>query len=221
MEPEFITYQRFNEAELANLLIAILEENDIPFIMSEEGPVFDPSFSFREDISHYAVKIRSEDFERVSQLLEQNESNNQAINEDYYLFDFTDEELKEVLEKADEWNAFDISLAKRILAERGKPVNDAELLNLKSKRLEELKKPEHSQRTWIILGYIFAFVGSILGLFIGWHLFKHKKTLPNGERVYGYTEHDRKQGTIIFLISLAGIVIFVILKAVAAYHSAD
>lgn len=218
MELEFVTYQRFNDVEFANLLTALLEENDIPFIMNEEGPVFDPSFSFREDTSHYAVKIRSEDFDRVNQLLVQNEAEAQVIDEDYYLFDFSDEELKEVLEKADEWSAFDIALSRKILAERGRPISDNELHNLKNKRLEELKAPEKSQKIWIIIGYICAFMGGVLGLFIGWHLFTHKKTLPNGEKVYGYTEQDRKQGKTIFYISILFTIIDIVLKAIYYYN---
>src|ERR1700744_4534560 len=210
MEPEFITYQKFNEIEFANLLVELLEENDIPFMVEEEGPVFDPTFSFREDLTYYAVKIKSEDFERVNALLLQNEANDEPVeDEEYYLFGFTDEELREVLAKADEWSAYDVTLARKILTDRGKPISDDELGSLKSKRLEELKKPESSQQIWITIGYISTFLGGVLGLFIGWHLFKHKKTLPNGEKVYGYTKYDREQGKMIFYLALASTIIWI------------
>lgn len=210
MEPEFITYQKFTEVEFANMLVQLLEENDIPFIMEEEGPVFDPTFSYREDINTYAVKIRSEDFELVNEILLQNEADAEPVDEgDYYLFDFTDEELKEVLEKADEWSPFDINLARKILADRGKPLSDSELHNLHNKRLEELKAPETSPKIWINIGYICAFMGGVLGLFIGWHLYTHKKTLPNGEKIYGYSKHDREHGKTIFYLALASTILWV------------
>ncbi len=219
MEPEFITYQKFNEIEFANLLVELLEENDIPFILEEEGPVFDPTFSFREDLTNYAVKIRNEDFERVNELLLQNEATDDpATEEDYYLYDFTDAELKDVLEKADEWSPFDVTLARKILEDRGKTVSDTELRNLKDKRLAELKAPESSQKIWIVIGYICALLGGVLALFIGWHLFTHKKTLPNGEKVYGYTEHDRKHGRIIFYVGLVSTAIWVVSKVIYSYN---
>jgi hypothetical protein len=123
-----------------------------------------------------------------------------------------------VLEKADEWSPFDVSLAQKILTDRGKPVSDAELKSIHNQRIEELKAPEPSQKTWIIIGYVAAFLGGVLGLFIGWHLFNHKKTLPNGEKVYGHTESDRKQGKIIFYISLVSTAIGVALKL---FHSLE
>ncbi|MDB5013033.1 MAG: hypothetical protein JWQ25_1235, partial [Daejeonella sp.] len=73
--------------------------------------------------------------------------------------------------------------------------------------IEELAKPEDSQKTWIIAGYIFSFLGGLLGIFIVWHLVSHKKTLPNGDSVYGYSVEDRKHGN---RILIWGIIIFVI-----------
>ena len=34
----------------------------------------------------------------------------------------------------------------------------------------------------------------------GWHLSTYKKTLPNGDRVYGYSQSDRKHGNRILII---------------------
>ncbi len=220
MEPEFITYQKFNDIELANELIGVLSENNIPYTTEEEAPVFDPSFSFREIVTEYAVKINAADFERVNQLLAESEKDNvNNADKDYYLFTFTDAELMEVITKADEWSAFDNQLAQKIMADRGKSITDEQISRIKEERIEELKKPDAPQTSWIIIGYISAFLGGLIGIFIGWYLASYKKTLPDGQKVYGYTEHDRKQGQRIFFIGIVVLCIGVIMKVMAIYNS--
>jgi hypothetical protein len=55
---------------------------------------------------------------------------------------------------------------------------------------------------WIIVGYITAFLGGVLGIFIGWHLLSFKKTLPDGQRVYEYDTNARKHGQKILIIGI-------------------
>ena len=128
------------------------------------------------------------------------------------MFEFTNEELYEVLLKSDEWNAFDYSLAQKILIQKGKSI-DKELLNtLKNERLKDLAKPEGNQKPWIISGYIFSILGGFLGLIIGYSLWTSKKTLPNGQKVNSYSENDRMHGKYIFYIGLIIAPIALILK---------
>ncbi len=124
------------------------------------------------------------------------------VDRDYYLFEFTDEELYEILLKSDEWSAFDYSLAQQILTDRGKSIDKNLLNSLKNERLKDLAKPEGNQKPWIIGGYTFAILGGFLGLIIGYFLWTSKKTLPNGQKVYSYSVNDRKHGKYIFYISL-------------------
>ena len=213
MEPEFITYQKFNDAELANELAELLNGHNIQYYIQEETSGFDPSFVMSNAPVDYAVKIKSEDFERANLLQKENEAKNiEGIDKDYYLFSFSDDELMEVITKADEWSAFDNVLAKKILSERGKNISEKDIAELEEKRIEELKTPEPNQTIWIVLGYLFAFGGGVFGLFIGWHLKSYKKTLPNGEKVYGYSNRDRWHGKIIFYIAIVATIIDVIYK---------
>ncbi|HTD42156.1 MAG TPA: hypothetical protein VK671_16115 [Mucilaginibacter sp.] len=220
MEPEFITYQKFNDSALANDLAELLDGHNIPYFIQEETSGFDPSLVMSNAAVDYAVKIKSEDFEKVNQLRKEIEAKNiEGVDKDHYLFGFTDDELMEVLIKADEWSTFDVVLARKILAERGKNISDVDMAVINEKRIEELRVPETSQSTWIILGYIFALLGGIIGLFIGWHLKSHKKTLPDGEKVYAYTEQDRWHGKIIFYIAIVGTTVGVIYKLWPAFQN--
>lgn len=206
MEPEFITYQKFNDPALANELAGLLDEHRIKYYIEEETSGFDPSMVMSNAAVDYAVKIKDKDFEQVNQLIKEAESKNiEGIDEDYYLYDFTNDELMDVLTKADEWSALDYVLAQKILTKRGKSFTEKDIAAIKEKRMEELKAADPPQTTWIILGYLFAVIGGILGLFIGWHLKSYKKTLPDGERVYAYTENDRWHGKIIFYLAIVGV----------------
>jgi hypothetical protein len=202
MEPEFITYQKFNDVALANQLADLLTEHNINNFIEEQDLVFNPAFSY-SDTKEYAVKVQPEDFERINDLLKQDASESIAeVEPDYYLLSFTNEELKDVVIKADEWSAFDVQLARKLLAERGHAVSDEEIEVIEEKRIEELRQPDKPQTSWIIVGYLAALLGGVFGIFIGWHLKSYKKTLPDGERVYEYSERDRWHGAIIFYLSI-------------------
>jgi hypothetical protein len=211
MEPEFITYQKFDDPALAEALTDLLEENVIPYQVDEQSFNFDPSFVLSNAKKEYAVKIKGEDFELVRELLENHETQNiEEVEVDYYLFSFTDEELMEVVTKADEWSAFDVVLAKKILADRGKAVSDETIEKIHEERIEALRKTDPPQSFWITIGYVVALLGGILGIFIGWHIYTFKKTLPDGERVYGYRAKDRKEGKTIFYLGIIVLVISII-----------
>jgi len=213
MEPGFITYQKFDDPALADALAETLKENNIEHVIKEESSGFDPSFSMSRAAVDYAVKVHPDNFERINALLlKQEEKYTETVDKDYYLFTFTDDELMEVVTKADEWSAFDVVLARKLLTERGKSISDKDIVEIEEKRIEELKQPEKSQTAWIAFGYIAALSGvslvpylSFAGIFIGWYLSHGKKTLPDGKRIHIYTESDQRQGNIIFWL---GIVVF-------------
>ncbi len=206
MEEQFLTYQKFSDRKSAIEVSEILTENEIEWALEDASAGFDASFANNAFSKDFRIKIKKEDFERADQLfleLSANELDN--IDKDYYLLEFTNEELRDLISKSDEWSKFDFMLAQKLLKDRGEGMAEEELESLKKERITELSKPETSHKGWVVAGYIFAFGGGILGLLIGYHLMSHKKTLPNGERVYGYIEDDRKSGKTIFII---GIVFF-------------
>ncbi len=216
MGVNFLTFQQFSDPALAENLVDLLVDNEIAYEVEEELIAINPLTAINNELTKvYRVRISANDFTRVNQLLK--ERDDQYINDvdkDYYLFDFTNDELTEILEKEDEWSSFDHELAKKILIERGVDVNIVKLAALSESRLNELRQPEPAQTFWIYAGYFLALFGGLLGIFIGWHLSSYKKTLPNGKQIYAYNDNDRKQGRIIFYIGTGCFVIWLVLKMV-------
>jgi len=203
-----LVYKRFYEQERANGLTELLADNGIEFELTEDKENLDALYGDKQFSKQYFVKIKADDFKKVdSILLNLSEKELETVDKDHYLFGFTDEELFEIISKPDEWNEFDFQLAKKILRERGKEINQDTIDLLKKQRLNDLAKPEEGQRNWIYAGYIFALLGGLIGVFIGWHLSTHRKTLPNGQQVYGYKQEDRKHGRRIWII---GVIMFIV-----------
>ncbi|MEE1946293.1 hypothetical protein VRU48_14305 [Pedobacter sp. KR3-3] len=209
----FLTYQKFNDQAAASELAQFFGENGLAYELEDSSINFDVSFAYSELNKEFRVKLRSTDFKRADELLQElSQKSIELADESHYLYQFSDEELMGILQKPDEWNAFDIVLAQHILQERGKEVSKEALAQLRSERLSYLREPEQASRFWIFAGYFCAILGGGLGMFIGWHLIYHKRTLPNGESVFAYTSNDRKDGNIIFVISIISVILVIAYK---------
>lgn len=207
-ENTFITYQKFIDLAEVKEFSDLLKEHNIEFLVEDESASLDATFGNSAFSKEYRIKLKKEDFEKVNNLkLQLSENEIEAIGRDYYLFQFTDLELIELITQNDKWSTFDFLLAQRILKERGKEVNAEVLSTLRAERIEELSKPEKNQTVWIVVGYLAAFLGGLFGFFIGWHLMSHKKTLPNGNRVPGYSEKDQKHGLRILIIGIISVIV--------------
>lgn len=205
---EFLTYKKFTDRESLDSLTQILTDNGIEFEVTEDRESLDSLYGQKPFDKYYFVKIKQVDFAKADSIVSKmTEPELHQVDKDHYLFGFSDEELFEILTKPDEWNEFDYQLSKKILKERGKDINTDTIDLLKKQRINELAKPEESHKTWIYAGYIFALLGGLLGIFIGWHLSTFKKTLPNGQRVYGHNESDRRNGTRIMIIGIVMLVV--------------
>lgn len=199
----YAVFRKFTDLEQARSVAAELKKADIDCKLVDNSPSVDITFSGNTLGNQIQLYVKQTDFDRADNLLEaQALSDLDHIASDHYLFSFTNEELYEVLLKADEWSSLDQKLAERILTERGQPINADMLKALRKQRLEDLSKPEPSQKAWIYGGYFFSILGGLLGIVIGWHLYSYKKTLPNGQKVYAYSESDRRHGRIMAYIGV-------------------
>ncbi len=205
MPQPLLTFQQFNDPGVAEAVAAHLKAQGIESVIEKEGPVFDPTFANNDFEPSIHVKIAAADFPRAHLALEAYyQARLSTMDPDYYLFSFTDTELLEIVTHPDEWGHLDYALAKKLLADRGKPVAPAAAEEYREERIKVLSRPERTHPQWIILGYVAAVAGSLFGFFIGYALAYLKKTLPDGQRVYVYIPMERKHGRLILLISAIG-----------------
>ena len=209
----YFTFQKFPDKESARELTDILEQHNIEYILEENSLNFDPTFSNSELTKEFCVKLKKENFEAADHLqLQISIEQLDKVDKDHYLFGFTDEELIEIVTRPDEWSKLDYLLAQKILKERGKEINPEVASTIKKQRLQDLGKPDEGQKSWIIMGYVLALCGGLIGIFIGHHLRYHKKTLPNGDRVYGYSKEDRGHGYNIFILGIVCMVLWTAIR---------
>lgn len=209
----FLTYQKFIEKNEATALMDLLSANKIQFIFEDNSATNIAAFTNNEFDKDFRIKLQKNDFELVDELVMDSLSDQiDKVDKNHYLFEFSEIELLEVLFKRDEWSTFDFLLAQKILKNRGMEANEMMIEALRKSRFEELARPDKNQKYWIIIGYISSFLGGLIGIFIGWHMHNHKRTLPNGDRVYGYSVSDRKHGIRIFVVGIIFFIIWIFLR---------
>lgn len=214
-ENNFITFQKYNSIDEAELLISALRKNGIQIQIQDDSPSSNGSFSINTFQNEIKVKLRQSDFETANQILEKQAA--EAIDDlskDNLLSDFTNIELLEIIEKPDEWSKEYYLLSQKILKERGQEINEAKVYELKKRRNEDLRKSEKGHSGWLIFGFISALLGGLFGIFIGWFYWTFKKTIPTGERVFAYNIETRKTGQKIFITGIISIVFWIIISIV-------
>ena len=213
MEENFVTYRKFIFKDDALDLIEILKENNIDYVLDDNSSRLDSSFGNDDNTKQFVLKIEKENFERVEELEEKSISKSlDNVDKSYYLFESSDEDLIEIVLKKEEWNKFDYLLAQKILKERGKEINQDLIKAINKRRVEDLKTEEASPKWLIFIGYLFSILGGFIGIFIGLYLMNYKKTLPNGETIYGFGKEDRNSGKNVFICSLMGIIFWLIVR---------
>ncbi|MEQ1733205.1 MAG: hypothetical protein ABL940_06000 [Bacteroidia bacterium] len=207
---KFITYKKFQNANQLYEIAELLKQNSILFEI-EDNTTRVSQFIIGQDYEdNIAIKISPDDFITVNKLLEDNATeliNN--LNEDYYLYKFSNDELMQIVVEPDKWGEIDQKLSVKLLNNRGVTVTKELLKTLEQKRFKELSAQETASNLWIIAGYISSLLGGLLGIGIGMSLCTTKRTLPNGDSVYVYIDKDRSDGrnmmiigAIMFMVSL-------------------
>src|SRR5258708_23888106 len=115
----------------------------------------------------------------------------------------------EIVSKPDEWGHFDYVLAKKLLADRGKPVSDAQAEALRAARLELLARPDYVSDDGSMRGPISGSPPVLSHL-----VTSHTRTLPNGQQVYSYSAAQRRRSRIIFLIAVIMIVLSMLMMLI-------
>lgn len=217
MNEEYLRFKLFPDKQTAEDFAEVLKYNNIGYKIEEDSLVFDASFANHPLARDYVIAVKQTDFKNAATAYDEYFTNQlSAVPEDYYLLQFSDDELLDILAKPDEWGAFDYQLATALLKKRGIDINREKTDRLKADRYYELARPEGENARNIVGYYIVSILFFPIGWIIGWIWGYSKKQLPDGYRVYAYNENVRMHGRIILLISIVLPVLIVILKVLDA-----
>jgi hypothetical protein len=202
MSDTLLTFQKFNDPQIAAAIADQLQAQGIPNEVVNEAPSFDVSFANNHFEPTIQLKLAPADFTKARAALQAYyRSKLKNLDADYYLFSFTNAELLEIIKTPDEWGDLDYALAKELLAERGQPVTAEQEAAFHRERLTVLARPEQTHPLQIFIGYLCALLFGVFGFIIGYIFVFQKKTLPNGDRVYLYPPGERRHGKYILILS--------------------
>ena len=200
-----LRFRSFHDQESADDLAQWLADRGIPSIVKENSATTNIYLGESILTKSYEVQLPPDHFDRATEALTAWYATAlDRVPKDYYLHDFSDGELLDILHKPDEWGELDYELAQALLTRRGHAVSDTELERLKMVRMMKLAQPQDIGKGpkasgWLVLlGYGLAFFGGFLGALVGWHIAHARNTLPDGTQVPVYTVEARKKGWWLF-----------------------
>jgi len=215
-EKNYVLFRVFREEEDMKFFTDVLDDCNIDYKVDNPQSISDNTLAtaygvqVAEDAMQYRfmLMIAEDDFERAQTEVRKHIAewiSNAGSEENSLLNEFNDEELLDVIKKPDEWTEEDIAMAQALLEKRGKHVSDEVVEAYRQKRLEEVRKPKFGGYGTIIIGYIFAFLGGIIGIFLAASLLG-KKRIFNGEKVVIYDKPTRVNAIIYLTISILDII---------------
>lgn len=206
--PEMAVFESFPDREQAAPALRILDECGIPYQLEESKMGFDPSFANNVIYQAWVLKVPGDRMEEARQEIESAlEQGEVQLPADHYLRDFTEDELLEVIRKADEWSELDVVMARQMLAEKGAGLSDESLEQLRRERRAELAQPSDAGTGMIGAGYFLALAGGLFGLILGWVLKNSTKTTAYGDKVPNYDEASRAHGGRILILGALVLVV--------------
>jgi hypothetical protein len=198
---EFLTFSKFYTKEEAEAFAALLDSNNILFDAERLTAQLDNIYLGEDSEPRYLVKVQKEDFGKVESLMKSEmEKQVDDVPANYYLFQFSNEELTDVMRKPDEWNYFDQLLARKLLLQRNVEVNA--ITEGSVFRQEDLYVPARIEAGWLILAYLMAVLIPFAGIPMGLLMFSGQRTLKDGTKVPLFDNWTLTQGWILFGIGV-------------------
>jgi len=126
----------------------------------------------------------------------------------------SNEELLEIYKNSEDYQA---EFVKSVSEELIKRNIDTEKIDLDKQHrrkfaIEQLEKGKEGEQIYIILGFISAFLGGLIGIIMGYTYSQSKQSTNSGETYYTYNENTRKKGTLMMIVGFFVLVLSLIWK---------
>ena len=203
MPIEYTSYKKFTDQESAEEITNLLRENGIECHLQDNLHHYVKAIGAHQVDFAVILNIKTDDFIKADKILAAHYLKAiEDVDKTYYLFEFTDEELKDIISNPYDWGNFDFQLAKKILKEKGIEYSDSYIESKKEEKINELSRIKKIPVYKLVAGYLLAFFLPPVGMINGFLIVNNRNILPNGQKFYIHSEADRKQGRIIIAVSI-------------------
>lgn len=208
---EFVTFRKFIDTEAAEEVCELLTNAEIEHRLLDSSHAYVKFAGYSQIEPGIIINIQSKDFERADKVLDSYYLKQiETVDKDHYIFEFSDDELKEIIKNPYDWGSLDFHLAKKLLNDKGFEFSGDYAEERKAEKLKELSQVKKVSTYKLVIGYIFAIFLPAVSLIIGLLIVNTRNVLPNGEKPYAYTNSDRLHGKIMVTISVIWVTIFIL-----------
>jgi len=203
MDSEFIAYKKLTDLQSAEEISNELTKNGIECHLQDDMQSYVKVVGYNQINPGVTINIKSQDFSKADKILDAYFSAEISdVDKDYYLFQFSDEELKEIIANPQEWGIFDFQLAKKLLETKGVTYSEEYFDSQKQTIIKTLSKIKKISLYKLVLGYLLAFLFPPAGMLNGFLILNNRNILPDGKKFYLYSEKDRMHGKVILTLSI-------------------
>lgn len=208
---DYITYKKFTDLDSAEEVCELLRNNKIGYHLLDSSHSYVKFAGYSEIDPGILINIQSEDFAKADVILDSYYFKEiEKVDKTHYIFEFSDDELKEILKNPYDWGSLDFQLAKKLLKDKGFEYSESYIEDRKSERIRKLSEVRKVSTYKLVIGYIFTILLPALSLIIGLLIINTRNVLPNGQKLNAYRDIDRIHGKIMVAISIiwAAIIVF-------------
>ena len=210
MSNEFVTYRKFTDISSATSFAELLKQHHIDFKLQDNNHAYVKVVGYHAIDLGITLNIKSSDFEAADKILKQYYVDNlHHVDGDYYIFGFSNEELKEIVDNPYDWGQFDLELARKLLKDKGIEYSDSYISERQQRKLSALSQIKKVPVVKLIAGYLLSIFLPIVSILIGLTIIYNRNLLPDGEKFYVHSPQDRTHGWVMIGISITMISIIV------------
>lgn len=193
--------REFNDTESLSDLSLLLDEHAIRYKIEDSKPRFDVSFANNDTRRAYRLLVFEDDMQHALQLADDYDMEIlKNLPADYYLYQFSREELIAIVYAPDEWSNLDVLLATQLLEEAG-IIPDHQKIDEQVEYKQKIADSPESNATWLIVcGYILCGMGIIIGFILGLIIVNSTKETSSGNRIPYYSENIRWHGRVMMFL---------------------
>lgn len=218
MEYEF--YRDFHTIEYAERFALLLQEHNVPYRLEKGKTLLDAAIVGHGLVPPALIKIPSEQFKVVNEILRQSVLDDPAFVENHYLQQMDDKELITMVRNPTDWTVEDIAVARRILNDRGIPIPKEHIEAINLRINQELHKGKKAEPTTLLIYSMLILVGGLFlspflllaGVMMGWYYWNDKTVDNQGYKYYTFERSTRNMGKAIFVLGWFALIVGAVLN---------